>query len=62
MSRASWETISTGLDQLFFSPFTKGESPGDRAQAIETFLSANGWTWDEVLKGMDDVGRGKEGN
>lgn len=47
--KASWETVSAGMDQLFFNPFIKGETPGDRAQAIDTFLKANGWTWDEVL-------------
>jgi hypothetical protein len=48
--KAPWETISSGLDQLFFTPFLAEESAFDRAQAIETFLSANGWDWDEVLK------------
>lgn len=47
--RASWETISTGLDQLWFTPFIKDESPQDRDNAINTFLKTNGWTWDEVL-------------
>lgn len=47
--KASWETVSTGMDQLFFNPFHEGETAFDRAQAIETFLQANGWTWDEVL-------------
>jgi hypothetical protein len=37
------------MDQLFFNPFHKEETAYDRAQAIETFLQANGWTWDEVL-------------
>lgn len=47
--KSSWEVISSGMDQLFFNPFHKGETAYDRAQAIETFLKANGWTWDEVL-------------
>ena len=47
--KANWETVSVGLDQLFFNPFTDCETPQDRADAIETFLKANGWTWDEVL-------------
>lgn len=47
--KAKWETISTGLDQLWFTPFTDCETPQDRGDAIETFLKSNGWTWDEVL-------------
>ena len=48
--KASWETISTGLDQLWFTPFTKHEEAQDRADAIDTFLQANGWNWDEVIE------------
>jgi len=48
--KASWATISSGLDQLWFTPFGDYETPQDRADATETFLKANGWTWDEVLK------------
>jgi hypothetical protein len=47
--RSNWDTVNGGLDQLFFSPFVKDESPQDRAECIETFLKSNGWTWDEVL-------------
>lgn len=47
--KSSWETVSSGMDQLFFTPFLKEETASDRAQAIETFLKANGWTWDEVI-------------
>ncbi len=47
--KAPWQTISSGMDQLFFTPFLKEETAYDRAQAIESFLKANGWTWDEVL-------------
>lgn len=47
--KAPWETVSVGLDQLWFTPFTEGESPQDRAGAIDNFLKLNGWTWDEVL-------------
>lgn len=47
--KAPWETITSGMDQLFFTPFLKEETAYDRAQAIDAFLLANGWTWDEVL-------------
>jgi len=47
--KASWATISLGLDQLWFTPFAEDETPQDRADATENFLKANGWTWDEVL-------------
>lgn len=55
MCRANKETVLTGLDQLFFSPLAQDESAQDRADAIDTFLSANGWTWDDVLKESDDL-------
>lgn len=47
--KATWETISSGLDQLWFTPFVEDETPQDRADATENFLKSNGWTWDEVL-------------
>jgi hypothetical protein len=47
--KSVWDTISIGLDQLWFTPLSDCESIEDRAEAIETFLSANGWTWDMVL-------------
>lgn len=47
--KAPWETISIGLDQLWFTPLFDRESIYDRADAIENFLKANGWNWDEVL-------------
>lgn len=47
--KASWETISIGLDQLWFTPFGDYEIPQDRADTINTFLNANGWNWDDVL-------------
>ena len=47
--KAKWETISSGLDQLWFMPFGDCETPESRAEATEEFLKANGWTWDEVL-------------
>jgi hypothetical protein len=57
--KSVWETISIGLDQLWFTPLSDCETIQDRADAIETFLSTNGWTWDEVLKeiGKDDYGQ-----
>ena len=50
--QASYETISIGLDQLFFSPLVMDETPEDRSDAVETFLLSNGWTWDMVLDQM----------
>ena len=47
--KSSWETISSGLDQLWFTPLTDCETIQDRADAIESFLTFNGWNWDEVL-------------
>ena len=50
--QASYQTISLGLDQVFFRPLIEDETAQDRRDAIETFLSANGWTWDQVLEQM----------
>ncbi len=47
--KAPWATISIGLDQLWFTPLFDCETIQDRADAIENFLKANGWTWDEIL-------------
>lgn len=47
--KSTWTTISTGLDQLWFTPLLDCESVVDRADAIENFLKSNGWSWDEVL-------------
>jgi len=47
--RSNYQTISIGLDQLFFNPFIKNETPEDRAEAIDNFLKLNGWTWDQVI-------------
>ena len=51
--RSSYETVSCGLDQLFFSGFIQDERPEDRAETIETFLKLNGWTWDQLLDEME---------
>lgn len=48
--KPNWETISTGLDQLFFiTPLLEDETIQDRADTIDLYLQANGWTWDEVI-------------
>lgn len=52
MSKVSWETISSGLDQLWFGPFLEDETVDSRAETIETFLQSNGWDWDMVLSEM----------
>lgn len=55
--KSSWQTISSGLDQLFFSSLVEDETIEDRSQTIDTFLISNGWSWDEVIAQM-----GKESN
>jgi hypothetical protein len=52
--RASYETITSGLDQLFFSPLVENESPLDRAGTIDTYLVSNGWTWDEYINELSN--------
>lgn len=47
--KVPWSVIALGMDYLFFTPFLKEELIDDRAQAVEDFLQANGWTWDMVL-------------
>lgn len=51
--KAERATITSGLDQLFFSPLIEDESLQDRANAIESFLNQNGWTWDDYLFGEE---------
>ncbi len=52
--KASWETINSGLDQLFFTALVADEGPLDRAQAIDTYLVSNGWTWDEYINELSN--------
>lgn len=52
--KASWETINSGLDQLFFTPLVKDEDALDRAQTIDTYLVSNGWTWDEYINELSN--------
>lgn len=48
----SWEMISIGLDQLWFTPLSESETIEDRSETIEKFLKSNHWTWDKVLDAM----------
>lgn len=50
--KSSWQTISAGLDQLFFSPLIEDETLEDRAAVIDLFLITNGWNWDTVMAEM----------
>ena len=45
--KTSYEEMILGLDQLFFGDF--GMPAAARAIAIEAYLKAVGWTWDEVI-------------
>lgn len=47
--KASWKTVSENLDRLFFLPFASNETPALRAEMIEAYLHAYGYTWDMVL-------------
>jgi hypothetical protein len=51
--KANWDTVSAGLDQLFFTPLMEDETPEERADVIEAFISFNGWTWDDILSEME---------
>lgn len=51
--RASYETIQSGLDQLFFSRLIDDETIEFRAEVIDTFLLANGWSWDQIIDEME---------
>lgn len=58
--KASWGIISVGLDQLFFSPLLEDETAESRDETIVKFLTANGWTWDDVLDRMaEEDGHGR---
>jgi len=55
--KAPYSQVSEQLDKFFFLPFAENETPDVRAQAIESYLHITGWTWDEVLIAMDNVGK-----
>lgn len=47
MKKIPYAQLIIGLDQLFFGKMGS-ESVEARAEAIERYLSSNGWTWEEV--------------
>lgn len=55
--KAPYSQVSEQLDKFFFLPFKENETPDMRAEAIESYLKITGWTWDEVLVAMDNVGK-----
>lgn len=52
--KLSWEAINSGLDQLFFTPLVVDEDALDRAKTIDTYLTTNGWTWDEYINELSN--------
>lgn len=57
--KVSWDRLKIGLDQLFFTPLVRTESPESRARTVERFLKESGWSWDDVL---NEVGREEKQN
>ena len=49
MKKIPYAQLIIGLDQLFFGKMGS-ESVEARAEAIERYLSSNGWTWEEYHK------------
>jgi hypothetical protein len=51
--RIPYSQLTIGLDQLFFGgKLESQEQAEERADTIEAYLEANGWSWDDVLKEM----------
>lgn len=48
--RTDYQTLSSGLDQLIFSPLIEDETIEERADTIRVYLRSNGWTWESVLE------------
>lgn len=53
MKRISWSQLTLELDRLFFGGHIDNmQQAEERAETIEAYLEACGWTWDLVLEEM----------
>lgn len=53
MKRISWSQLTLELDRLFFGGHIADmDEAQERADTIEAYLEACGWTWDLVLEEM----------
>jgi hypothetical protein len=54
MKRLNYKQLIVGLDQMFFNDMggTAHIDTEMRARAIEVYLKASGWSWDEVIDHM----------
>lgn len=50
--KAPYSEVIETLDRFFFLPFGPNEDAASRAIAIEAYLEASGWTWNEVIEEM----------
>lgn len=48
----AYATLLKQLDRLYFSPLAENETIEMRADTIEVFVHASGWTWDAILAKM----------
>lgn len=57
---SNFQDVLLGLDQLFFKDIIPPETTQDRADAIEAFLTAKEWSWEDILVeiGKDNDTRG----
>lgn len=53
MKKIPWSQLTLELDRLFFGGhIANQEQAEERAETIEAYLEACGWTWDLVLEEM----------
>ena len=53
MKRLSYEQMVLGLDQLFFGgKLSNQDEAVERADTIDAYIEACGWSWDSILEHM----------
>lgn len=53
MKRISYQELVIGLDKLFFGGQISNQTEAEeRAETIEAYLEACGWSWDSILEEM----------
>lgn len=53
MKLVSYQQLSVELDKMIFGGALKNsEQAEERADTIEAYLEATGWSWDEILEEM----------
>jgi hypothetical protein len=50
--KLTYEELTAGLDQLYMMPLLKVETIEDRMKAVENYIAASGWSWDQIVDEM----------